>query len=109
MKFVCLNIILTAVFALSNTSSNPISKEGYYKGIRLAGRVQFVKNGEDFRVKIVDHFPHLKVRYVKSAFTNNKIGEWQKVKYHPDFKVKIVEQFPDFRIRIVNAFPGVAN
>lgn len=107
MKLLCLNIIMAAFFALSNTSSNPISSDGYYKGIRLAGKVQFVESGEDFRIQIVEHFPHLNVRYVKSAFMNNKVGEWQKVDRNPDFKVKVVNAWPDFRVRVVSAFPGV--
>lgn len=88
-------------------SSNPISDDGFYKGIRLSGRVQFVEHGEDFRIQIVDASPHLNVRYVRSAFMNRHIGEWQRVDRNPDFKVKVVNAWPDFRVRIVNSFPGV--
>lgn len=108
MKLLCLNFFLTALLSFSSSSSsNPISSDGYYKGIRLAGRVQFVESGEDFRIQIVEHFPHLNVRYVRSAFMNDKVGEWQKVDRNPDFKVKVVNSWPDFRVRIVTSFPGV--
>lgn len=105
MKLLFLNFILAAFFALSNTSSNPISPDGYYKGIKLCGDVMFVESGEDFRVRVVDSYPDLKVRIVDRPAS--EIGEWRVVKSHADFKVRIVKSFADFDIRYVTSFPGV--
>ena len=104
MKLLFLNFILAAFFALSNTSSNPISPDGYYKGIKLCGRVQFVDIGEDFKVSVVSSLPDIRVKFTSFP---SKVGEWRIVDVAPDFKVRVVESFPDFKIQIVNDFPGV--
>lgn len=82
-----------------------ISSSGYYKNIRLYGKVKIVNNFEDIKVKLVDHFPDLKVKVV-SHFPN-RIGEWQFVEYGEDFKVKFVEHFEDIKITYVENFPGL--
>ena len=61
-----------------------VSKDGYFKGIRLAG----------LKVKTVENFP-------------NKIGEWKFVENFPDFTIQYVTSFPDIKIQFVNNFPGV--
>lgn len=75
------------------------------KGIRLYGKVQFVKNFADLKVKFVKSFPDLKVQFVDS-FADN-CGQWQNVEFFPDFKVQIVDSFEDIKIQKVQAFPGM--
>lgn len=71
-----------------------VSKDGYYKGIFLAGKVKVVENFPDLKVKIVNHFP-------------DDIGEWQFVEYGEDFRIKFVEHFEDITIKFVDHFPDV--
>lgn len=82
-----------------------VSKDGYYKGIFLAGKVKVVENFPDLKVKIVNHFPDLKVRRV-DHFPDD-LGEWQFVEYGEDFRIKFVEHFEDITIKFVDHFPGV--
>ena len=62
-----------------------VTKDGYYNGIKLCGKV---------KVKRVTSFP-------------DKIGEWQFVDAFPDFTIQFVDAFPDIKIQYVNSFPGV--
>lgn len=64
-------------------AATAINSDGYYKGIRLAGKV-----------RVVDSFP-------------DDIGEWQFVGYGEDFTIQFVDSFPDIRIQFVDSFPGV--
>ena len=43
-----------------------VSKDGYYKGIRLAGKVKVVKNFANIKVQVVKNFPDLKVKKVSN-------------------------------------------
>ncbi|WP_407397923.1 hypothetical protein [Anaerovibrio sp.] len=56
-------------------------QDGYYKGIKLCGRV-----------KVVDSFP-------------DDIGEWKFMKSGEDLTVQFVDSFPDIKIKYVNSFP----
>ena len=71
-----------------------VGRDGYFKGIRLAGKVQVVNSFPDLKVKRVDNFP-------------DKIGEWKFVDNFPDFTIQYVKSFPDIKIQFVNSFPGV--
>jgi hypothetical protein len=82
-----------------------VSKDGYFKGIRLAGKVKVVKNFGDIKVQVVKNFPDLKVKKVSNF--PNKIGEWQFVDSFPDFTIQFVEAFPDIKVQFVEAFPGL--
>ncbi len=82
-----------------------VTKDGYYNGIRLAGKVKVVTSFPDIKVKIVDAFPDLKVKRV-SAFPTD-IGKWQFVTSGEDFTIQYVDSFPDIKIKFVDAFPGV--
>ena len=82
-----------------------VSKDGYFKGIRLAGKVKVVKSFPNIRVQVVKSFPDLKVKRVKSF--PGKIGEWQFVDSFPDFTIQYVDSFPDIKIQFVDNFPGV--
>ena len=82
-----------------------VSKDGCFKGIRLAGKVKVVKNFGDIKVQVVKNFPDLKVKKVSNF--PNKIGEWQFVENFPDFTIQFVDNFPDIKIQYVTNFPGV--
>lgn len=90
--FFCFFLLLTGCLAAD--AAGPINRDGYFKNIRLAGRV-----------RVVDSFPDLKVKAV-SSFPDD-IGEWQFVDYGEDFTVQFVDSFPDIRIEFVDSFPGV--
>lgn len=103
-------VFLTALFfflcaGASSFAAGPINADGYFKNIRLAGKVRVVDSFPDIRVQVVDSFPDLKVKAV-SAFPDD-IGEWQFVDYGEDFTIQFVDSFPDIRIQFVDSFPGV--
>ena len=87
------------------TAASVVSRDGYFKGIRLCGKVKIVTSFPDIKVKIVDSFPDLRVKVVDSF--PDDIGEWKFVTSGEDFKVQFVESFPDIKIKYVNSFPGV--
>ncbi|MBQ9697254.1 MAG: hypothetical protein IJV46_01780 [Acidaminococcaceae bacterium] len=82
-----------------------VSRDGYFKGIRLAGKVKVVKNFANIKVQVVKNFPDLKVKKVSNF--PDKIGEWQFVESFPDFTIQFVDNFPDIKIQYVDNFPGV--
>lgn len=82
-----------------------VSSDGYFNGIRLAGRVKVVHSFPDIKVRIVHSFPDLRVKPV-SSFPDD-IGEWQFVDYGEDFTVEFVDSFEDIDVQLVNSFPGV--
>ena len=82
-----------------------VSKDGYFKGIRLAGKVKVVQNFADIKVQVVKSFPDLKVKRVNNF--PDKIGEWKFVDNFPDFTIQYVNSFPDIKIQFVDNFPGV--
>ena len=82
-----------------------VSKDGYFKGIRLAGKVKVVKNFANIKVQVVKNFPDLKVKKVSNF--PDKVGEWQFVENFPDFTIQFVDHFPDIKIQFVDNFPGV--
>ena len=89
-----------------------VSKDGYFKGIRLAGKVKVVENFANIKVQVVNSFPDLKVKTVDLKVKTvenfpNKIGEWKFVENFPDFTIQYVTSFPDIKIQFVNNFPGV--
>jgi hypothetical protein len=86
--------LILAAFPMAASASNPVSRDGYYKGIKLAGKVKIVRNFGDIKIKVVDAFPR-------------DIGEWEIVDYGEDFTVEIVNSFPDVRVEFVDSFPGV--
>ncbi|WP_218161371.1 hypothetical protein [Selenomonas ruminantium] len=85
--------------------ASAINQDGYYKGIKLCGRVKVVEHFADIKVKVVDSFPDLKVKVVESF--PDDIGEWKFVESGEDFTVQFVDSFPDIKIKYVNSFPGV--
>ena len=99
-------VTLMLITLLSTVAfANPISSDGYFKGIKLCGRVKVVTAFPDIKVQVVDAFADLKVKKV-SAFPDD-IGEWQFVDTFPDFTIQFVDAFPDIKIKFVDAFPGL--
>ena len=82
-----------------------VSADGYFKGIRLAGKVKVVSSFPDIKVQVVHSFPDLKVKVVDNF--PDKIGEWKFVDNFPDFTIQFVNSFPDIKIQFVDYFPGV--
>lgn len=89
---------------MAASASNPVSRDGYYKGIKLAGKVKIVRNFGDIKIKVVNSFPDIRVKLV-DAFPRD-IGEWEIVDYGEDFTVEIVNSFPDVRVEFVDSFPA---
>ena len=89
-----LTLALIGLASVASAASEKITKDGYFKGIRLAGKVRVVEHFPDLKVKAVETFP-------------NDVGEWQFVDFGEDFTIQFVDHFPDITIRFVNAFPGV--
>lgn len=105
-KFFCvLTLLLLLLAGSAAEATGPINGDGYFKNIRLAGRVRVVGSFPDIKVQVVSSFPDLKVKAV-SSFPDD-IGEWQFVDYGEDFTVQFVDSFPDIRIEFVDSFPGV--
>lgn len=86
-------------------AASSINKDGYYKGIRLAGKVKIVEYNGDIKVKVVNSFPDLRVKAVEHF--PDDIGEWQFVEYGEDFTIQYVDSFPDIKVQFVEHWPGV--
>lgn len=101
--------VLTALLFVAVTvpafAASAVSKDGFYKGIKLCGKVKVVENFADIKVQVVNSFPDLRVKVVDSF--PDDIGEWKFVEYGEDFTVRFVNSFPDIKIKYVNSFPGV--
>ena len=105
-KFFFLIISLFLLFAaLPAEAAGPINQDGYFKNIRLAGRVKVVDHFGDIKVQVVHSFPDIKVKVVNSF--PDRIGEWQFVDHGEDFTIEYVKSFPDIKVQFVNSFPGV--
>ena len=66
--------------------SGAVNSAGYFKGIRLAGKVKVVTAFGDIKVQVVNSFPDLKVKVVEHF--PSKVGEWQFVEHFPDFTIQ---------------------
>ena len=100
-----LALLLVVLSATPVMAASIINRDGYYKNIKLCGKVKVVKAFPDIKVQIVNAFPDLKVKVVDSF--PDEIGEWQFVDHGEDFKVQFVTAFPDIKIQYVNSFPGL--
>ena len=93
-----LTMMFTVLFLFAMTvpvmAASVISEDGYFNGIKLCGRVKVVEHFPDLKVQVVDSFP-------------DDIGEWKFVEYGEDFTIQFVNSFPDIKIKYVTAFPGV--
>ena len=88
-------------------SGDCITKDGYFRGKRLYGKVRVVEHYADFKVKVVENYPDLKVKVVEHYA--DEPGEWQFVENYPDFTIQFVENYPDFTIKYVGQYPGVSS
>ena len=98
-------VFLVLSLAASCLAASTVSKDGYFKGIKLCGKVRVVEYNPDIKVQVVSSFPDLNVKVVDHF--PDQIGEWQFVEYGEDFTSQFVEHFSDIRIRYVTSFPGV--
>lgn len=106
-KWIHAVLVTLCFFCISGVSlaASAVTPDGYFNGIRLAGKVRVVQSFPDIRVQVVSAFPDLRVQTV-NYFPDN-IGQWQFVDYGEDFTIQFVDSFPDIRIQFVNSFPGV--
>ena len=106
-KYGCFLLTLLLCLVMTGTvlANSAISDDGYFKGIKLCGKVKVVEYNGDIKVQVVNSFPDLKVKVVSNF--PDKIGEWKFVEYGQDFTVQFVTSFPDIKIKYVNSFPGV--
>lgn len=88
-------------------SGDCITKDGYFRGKRLCGKVKVVKGLADFKVRVVGSLADLNVKVVTGLADDP--GEWEFVESLPDFTVEFVESLPDFTIEYVESFPGVTH
>lgn len=98
-------MLLLLAMTISAMAASAVIKDGYYKGIKLCGKVKVVEHFADIKVQVVNSFPDLKVKVVDSF--PDDIGEWKFVEYGEDFTVQFVGSFPDIKIKYVISFPGV--
>ncbi|KAF3888812.1 MULTISPECIES: hypothetical protein [Nostocales] len=102
-----LSFLLTIFISTNDTvtAESKIDASCTYKGIKLYGKVQIVKDFPDITVQKVKDFPDLHVQNV-TVFPQD-CGKWQVVEIFPDFKVKFVKESADIKIKMVDVFPGV--
>ena len=99
-------LLFSAVLLSSMASGDCITKDGYFRGKRVYGRVKVVDHFADFKVKVSESMlVDMDVKVVTS-FPDSP-GEWEFVESHADFTVQFVESFEDFSIRYVSSFPKV--
>ncbi|MGP1366338.1 MAG: hypothetical protein ACTTH3_00850 [Schwartzia sp. (in: firmicutes)] len=105
MRKTMLLVFLLLSLLTATALASPINDAGYFKGIRLAGKVRIVDSFPDIKVQVVTSFPDLKVKVVEHF--PDEIGEWQFVEHGEDFTIQFVNAFPDIKIQYVSAFPGL--
>ena len=94
-----------AYLEMRNRKKERITSDGYFKGIKLCGRVKVLDQYQDFTVRVSDYSPDLRVQKVTS--NPNDIGQWEFVDDYPDFKIRYVDRFEDLTIQFVDNYPGV--
>ena len=57
-----------------------MDRNGYFKGIKLCGKVKVVSSFPDIKVKVVDSFPDLKVNQSRSTTLPIHSYTWNDVK-----------------------------
>ena len=99
MKKICciLTFLLLLLAGSAVEAAGPINRDGYFKNIRLAGRVRVVDSFPDLKVQVVSSFPDLKVKTVDSF--PDDIGLRGRL-YHP-----VRRQLPGYPYRICGLLP----
>lgn len=105
MRKTILSVLALLLLLTATALASPINDAGYFKGIRLAGKVRIVESFPDIKVQVVSSFPDLKVKVVDSF--PDDIGEWQFVEHGENFTIQFVDSFPDIKIKYVTSFPGL--
>lgn len=105
MRKTILSVLALLLLLTAPALASPINDAGYFKGIRLAGKVRIVESFPDIKVQVVSSFPDLKVKVVDSF--PDEIGEWQFVEHGENFTIQFVDSFPDIKIKYVTSFPGL--
>lgn len=107
-KFISVTFLLVlATLCCGSGSSDCISKDGYFRGVKLAGCVRIVESGGDFKVRIVDSCEDLRVEIDNAASRTSKPGHWRFVTRGGDFTIRIVTACEDFSIRLDECCAGV--
>ena len=70
---ITLALVSVMAIAFSVHATNPISRDGYFNGVRLAGKVRIVDYNGDFRIRVTNSFPDLDVKLVDMF--PDKVGE----------------------------------
>lgn len=108
-KFLSFFFLLSlATLCCGSASSDCISKDGVFRGIKLSGRVQIVSFGEDFKVRHVSVGEDLIVQISDCATPSDEPGKWRFVRRNGDFKVRFVDRNEDVRIRFSDRDCGVS-
>lgn len=102
-----ITICAAGMFLLNSLSGDTKTKvsDCASKGIRLFGRVKVVEHFPDLRVTVVSSFEDIRVRKVDSF--PDRCGKWQFVDAFPDFTIQYVATGADIRVKFVESFPGV--
>lgn len=102
-------LFLLATLCCGSTSSDCISPDGFFRGVKLAGKVRVVEAGADFKVRIVDGGEDLRVCVDSRASHNSNPGRWRFVSQGEDFKVRFVMGGEDFKVKFDERTAGVRN
>lgn len=111
LLFALLALMALPMSAQSSDKKTGINKENCTftnkdgKTFNLYGKVKIVEHFPDVKVQIVDSFEDLDVKIVEHF--PDQCGKVKLVESFPDVKVQIVNSFPDIKVKIVDAFPGV--
>lgn len=104
-----IGLLVVGVFCCGAGSSDCITKDGYFRGVKLAGKVRVVEAGADFKVRIVNGGEDLRVCVDSRASHNSNPGRWRFVSQGEDFKVRFVMGGEDFKVKFDEHTAGVKN
>ena len=67
-KWIQLALLVLCFFCLSGAAlaASAVTSDGYFNGIRLAGKVRVVDSFPDIRVQVVESFPDIRIQFVNS-------------------------------------------
>jgi hypothetical protein len=111
LTIVAASLLLLLLFSgwEAAADSNINKSDCTYQGKKLYGKVQFVEELPDIKVKVVTvtSRPDLRVKLVPGTTPPVRCGEWQVVDLFPDLKVQFVESLQDIVIQFVASSPGI--
>ncbi|WP_303670284.1 hypothetical protein [Selenomonas ruminantium] len=59
-------VLLLLAMTIPAMAASIVNKDGYYKGVKLCGKVKVVEHFADIKVQVVNSFPDLRVKVVDS-------------------------------------------